>query len=223
MKDTIDNGPPREGDVCQINLQRDTSSPLRLLPAVKDLGVSSHSPDRVGGPVIQLVSQVPGSDFHGRLEPLVQVVCLRGVPGPGPAPHPSLQPGVQAGAGVAGPSLVASEDKRAQWSLGRLPSLAQQLLGEAQPGRHVLGTQHLVPFLPVGQVQLLRQREARLRAGGVAAQAAGLADRQLGVAGDRARPRQVEILHSLLIFIITSIVLSKHFPQSRTDILNHIS
>ena len=65
MKDTIDDGPPREGDVRQINLQRDTTSPLSLLPAVQDLRVSSHSPDRVGGPIIQLVSQVPGSDFHG--------------------------------------------------------------------------------------------------------------------------------------------------------------
>ena len=108
MEDTIDYGPPGEGDVGQIDLQWDTTSSLRLLPVVENLRVSSHRPDRVSGPVIQLVSQVSGSDLHGGLEPLVQVVRLRGVAGPGLAPHTALQPVVQAGAGVTRPSLVAS-------------------------------------------------------------------------------------------------------------------
>ena len=92
MEDTVDYGPPGEGDVGQIDLQWDTTSSLGLLPVVEDLRVSSHRPDRVGGPVIQLVSQVSGSDLHGGLEPLVQVVSLGGMSGPGLASHSSLQP-----------------------------------------------------------------------------------------------------------------------------------
>ena len=76
MEDTIDYSPPGEGDVGQINFQWDTASSLRLLPVVENLRVSSHRPDWVGGSVIQLVPQVSGSDLHGRLEPLVQVVRL---------------------------------------------------------------------------------------------------------------------------------------------------
>ena len=76
MEDTVDDSPPGEGDVGQIHLQWDTTSLLRLLPVVENLRVSSHSPHRVGSPVVQLVPQVSGSDFHGRLEPLVQVVGL---------------------------------------------------------------------------------------------------------------------------------------------------
>ena len=92
MKDTVDDSPPREGDVRQIDLQWDTTSSLRLFPVVENLCVSSHRPDRVGGPVIQLVSQVSGSDLHGGLEPLVQVVSLGGMSGPGLTSHSTLQP-----------------------------------------------------------------------------------------------------------------------------------
>ena len=76
MEDTIDDSPPWEGDVGQIDLQWNTTSSLRLLPVVENLRVSSHCPDWVSGSVIQLVPQVSGSDLHGRLEPLVQVVRL---------------------------------------------------------------------------------------------------------------------------------------------------
>ena len=109
MEDTIDDSPPWEGDVGQIDLQWNTTSSLRLLPVVENLRVASHRPDRVGGPVIQLVPQVSGSDFHGGLEPLVQVVRLGWMPCPGLAPHTALQPVVQAGARVTRPSLVASK------------------------------------------------------------------------------------------------------------------
>ena len=95
------------------------------------------------------------------------------------------------------------------------PCLTQYLPGKPQLGRHMLGTQHLVRLLPVGEAQLVRQREARLWAGSVAAQAARLTDRQLGVAGDRAGPRQVEILHSLL-------VTSNHFKKGVSNCLRYL-
>ena len=94
MQDTVDYRPPGQGDVGQIHLQRDTARPLGLLPAVQDLGVSLHRPHRVGSAVIQLVPQISRRYFHGCLEPLVQIVSLRGMPGPWLAPHPSLQPAV---------------------------------------------------------------------------------------------------------------------------------
>ena len=92
MEDTVNDSPPGESDVCQIDLQGNAASSLRLLPVVENLRVSSHRPDRVGGPVIQLVSQVSGSDLHGGLEPLVQVVSLGGMSGPGLTSHSTLQP-----------------------------------------------------------------------------------------------------------------------------------
>ena len=76
--------------------------------------------------------------------------------------------------------------------------LTEHVLGKSQFSRHVLGAEHLVPILPVGEGELVGQREPGLRAGRVAAETLGLADRQLGVAGDRAGARQVEVLNSLL-------------------------
>ena len=60
----------------------------------------------------------------------------------------------------------------------------------------MLSTQHVVTLLPVSE--LLGEREARLRAGSVAAKTSGLADRQLGVARDGAGAGQVDVLHPLL-------------------------
>ena len=62
----------------------------------------------------------------------------------------------------------------------------------------MLGAEHLVPVLPVGEGELVGQREPGLRAGSVAAETLGLGHRQLGVAGDRAGARQVKVLNSLL-------------------------
>ena len=133
---------------------------------------------------------------------------------PGLRPHTALQPVVQAGAGITGASLVTSRvDITISEYFQTFPSI---LLGEAQPGRHVLGTQHLVPLLPVGQVQLVGEREAGLGAGSVAAQAPGFTEGQLGVAGGRAGPSEVEILHSLLTSQYLSVKDSDNIKIQKT-------
>lgn len=109
VEDTVDDGPPRKCDIRQVHLKWDAACSLCLLPVVEDLSVSPHSPDRICGPVIQLVPQVPSRYFHGSLEPLIQVVRFRGVSRSGLAPHSSLEPTVQARTRVTGPSLMSPD------------------------------------------------------------------------------------------------------------------
>ena len=76
MEDAVDDGPPGQCHVGQVHLEGNTAGPLSFFPVMEDLSVTSHSPDGIGRPVIQLISQVSGRDFHGSLEPFVHVVSL---------------------------------------------------------------------------------------------------------------------------------------------------
>lgn len=100
MENAVDDGPPGQCDVGQVHLEGNTARPLSFFPVMEDLSVTPHSPDGIGRPVIQLISQVSGRDLHGSLEPLVHVVSLGGVPRPGLVPHSPLQPAVQTRARV---------------------------------------------------------------------------------------------------------------------------
>ena len=74
VEDTVDDSPPGEGDVGEVDAERNAVSSLPLLPVMQNLtmihidiiiisllghlSVTLHGPDRVGGSIIKLVSQV---------------------------------------------------------------------------------------------------------------------------------------------------------------------
>ena len=60
IQDILDNMPPGQRQVGQVDLQGDTACTLGLLPTVVDLCVAPHCPERVCRTVVQVIPQVSG-------------------------------------------------------------------------------------------------------------------------------------------------------------------